>query len=308
MTFLCLADGERSAILRRVLARTMPEIAFAERESGFDPRAIRFLLTWDQPSTLTAPYPSLEVLFCIGAGVDHFALDSLPARLRVVRMIEPGLTAQMQHYAVMSVLALARDLPAYMAQQRAGVWRQLPPRRPASLRVGLMGLGHIGRAVLEGVRPFGFRLRGWSRTPHVIDGVDCYSGPEGLERFLAGTDILVCLLPLTDETRGILSAQALSTLPPDASLLNMGRGAHLDQDALVALLDAGHLRAAILDVADPEPLPEGHPLWSHPKIVLTPHVAGNTVMESAATAIVENLCRYRAGLELEGEVDRSRGY
>jgi glyoxylate/hydroxypyruvate reductase A len=279
-------------------------------ESGdaFEPGAVRFMLTWEQPPALAVSCPNLEVLFCIGAGVDHFSLRDLPGSVRVVRMVEPGLIARMQEYAVMSVLALARDLPAYLEQQRAGCWRHRPHRPLASLRVGVMGLGHIGRAVLEALRPFPFQLSGWSRSPHGIEGVDCHHGPDGLERFLAGTDILTCLLPLTGETRGILSAEALSKLPPGASLINMGRGAHLDQEALAAMLDAGRLEAAILDVTEPEPLPQDHPLWSHPKVLLTPHVAGHTVMESAALSIIGNLRRYQAGEALEGEVDRARGY
>ncbi|MBX3598571.1 MAG: glyoxylate/hydroxypyruvate reductase A [Rhizobiaceae bacterium] len=306
--FLCLADGNRSEVLRRILEERMPEITFAERESGVDPHAVRFMLTWEQPVHLADLYPNLEVLFCIGAGVDHFAFDSLPSRLRVVRMVEPGLTEQMQHYAVMGVLTLARDLPAYQAQQRECIWRQLPSRTPASLCVSVMGLGHIGRAVLEALRQFGYRLRGWSRTPHVIEGVDCYSGPEELPRFLAETNILICLLPLTDETRGLLSVETLSTLPRGASVINMARGAHLVQEAVVTLLDSNHLDRVILDVTDPEPLPPQNPLWKHERVIITPHIAGNTIMESAAGYIIANLDRYRKGLLLDGEVDRHKGY
>jgi len=307
VTFLCLVDKERSGILRQVLAAEMPDLPFAEQGDEFEPGTVRFLLTWEQPASLPTMFPNLEILFCIGAGIDHFDLSALPASLRVVRMVESGLTAQMTNYAVMSVLALARDLPFYLRQQREALWMQRPARPIEDLSVGVMGLGHIGRAVLTGLSPFGFRLRAWSRSRRDVEGVECYQG-EALDRFLAGTDILICLLPLTAETRGILSAKALAKLPRGAAVINMGRGAHLDQAALVALLDQGRLDAAILDVADPEPLPESHPLWKHPKVVLTPHVAGRTSMTSGAAAIVENLRCYKAGMRLIGEVDRTKGY
>lgn len=308
MTFLCLVDKERAGILRRVLAREMPDLPFVEKDDDFEPHAVRFILAWEQPQSLQEICPKLEILFCVGAGIDHFDLNALPASLRVVRMVEPGLTAQMQQYAVMSVLALARDLPSYFQQQQAGLWVRRSIRPLEGLSVGVMGLGHIGRAVLTGLYPFGFPLRAWSRSRHCIGGVECYHGPDELERFLTGTDILICLLPLTTETRGILSREALAKLPRGAAIINMGRGAHLDQTALVALLDEGRLDAAILDVAEPEPLPRSHALWKHPKVLLTPHVAGRTPMGSAAISIVENLRRYKIGTKLIGEVDRTKGY
>jgi glyoxylate/hydroxypyruvate reductase A len=171
-----------------------------------------------------------------------------------------------------------------------------------------MGLGVLGQAVLRALAPFGFALRGWSRTPKQLPGITCYSGSGGLDAFLGECDILVCLLPLTDATRRILDSRLFSRLPQGASLVNVGRGGHLDQSALLEALDSGRLSAAVLDVCDPEPLPTGHPFWQHPSILLTPHIAGVTRPETAARVVLENIRRHRRGEPLRDVVDRATGY
>jgi glyoxylate/hydroxypyruvate reductase A len=208
----------------------------------------------------------------------------------------------------MAVLALHRDVLEYQRSQRAGEWRQLAVIRAAERRVGIMGLGVLGQAVLAALAPFGFALRGWSRTPKQLPGVACYSGADGLEAFLGGCDILVCLLPLTDATRGILDMPLFMRLPAGAALVNLGRGGHLDQNALLEALDSGRLSAAVLDVCEPEPLPGGHPFWRHPRILLTPHIAGVTRPETAARVVLENIRRHRRGEPLRDVVDRAAGY
>lgn len=301
-------DENRGRRWREVIKRELPEISFTCWPDAFEAADIRHLVAWTLPDDLIARLPNLETIFSIGAGIDQLDLDRLPRDLRVVRMIEPGITDTMADYVAMAVLVLHRDLPFHIAEQRAGrwSWRDVPPARER--KVGIMGLGELGRAALATLAPHGFQLAGWSRSKRMIDGVQCFSGDDGLAAFLAQSEILVCLLPLTDDTRHILNRETFSALPRGARLVNVARGGHLVQDDLLDALQSGQLSAAMLDVTDPEPLPASHPFFTHPAILLTPHVAGITRTDSAVHALIDNLRRLIAGNPLVGEVDLSRGY
>ena len=307
MAFLFNSDAARGAVFREVFARELPDLEFFHCSEDVDPEQVRYLLTWTAPDDI-ARYRNLEVLFSIGAGVDQFKRESIPDHIKVVRMVEHGIIRMMQEYVAMGVLTLHRDMIAYREQQKGHTWQALPALQATERRVGFLGLGMLAHAAIERLRPFQFPLAGWSRSKKDIDGVTCFHGADQLARFLNQTDILVCLLPLTDQTRGILNAQLFSLLPTGARLLHVGRGPQLDQHALIEALDSGRLAAAMLDVTDPEPLPESHPLWSHPKVMITPHIASVTQPHTAAKSVIANIRRHRTGEKLIGLVDRALGY
>lgn len=303
MAVLYLSDPARGAVFREAFATALPDIAFHIGEAP-DPLAVRWLITWTVPADL-ARYPNLRLIFSVGAGVDQFDLTALPQSVGVVRMLEPGLPQQMQEYITLATLALHRDLPAYLSQQREGLWKAGRNKPAEDRRVGVMGLGMLGQAALTALRPFGFPLAGWARSPRQIDGVDCFTD---LDAFLARTDLLICLLPLTAETENILNANLFARLPRGAQLVHAGRGRQLDHTALIDALDDGQLSAAVLDVTAPEPLPPGHPLWSHPQVILTPHIACQTRPVDGARHVIGAIRADLAGTPIPGLVDRARGY
>lgn len=309
MTLLIKTDIDRGNAWAEALAANYPELKTVNWPFKGDPAEIDYALVWQPPKGELKRYPNLKAIFSVGAGVDHLASDpDLPAGVPVVRMVEPGLTAGMSEYVVLAVLNHHRFMLDYAAQRRARVWEEIPQLPAEARQVGILGLGVLGRDALDKLKPFGFRLAGWSRTPKSITGVTCFHGSGGLDEFLAGTDILVCLLPLTPETTGILDAGTFAKLPAGASVINVGRGGQLVETDLLAALDSGQIAGATLDVFQQEPLPEDHPFWEHPRVFMTPHVASMTIPQSAVRAVVANIQRLEAGEALQHVVDLRRGY
>jgi glyoxylate/hydroxypyruvate reductase A len=308
MSLMFKADPAKGLRWRRTFETLMPETEFIQWAGPVTDAGVRFLVCWQPPGNITSLYPNLEVVFSVGAGVDQFDFTAIPLTVQVVRMTEQGIVDQMGEYVTFATLALHRQIPEYQKQQRNCEWREQPLVPACTRRVGVMGLGMLGRKALDQLKPFGFPLAGWSRNLTTIDGVRTFAGAKQLPDFLRRTDILICMLPLTEETQGILDSKLFKLLPRGASIVNVGRGEHLNQDDLLAALDAEHLAFAMLDVCTPEPLPADHPFWLHPKIQLTPHIASITDPEEGARTVIENLRRRDNGQPMLGLVDRQRGY
>lgn len=308
MALLYKADPVRGEQWKRLFAEHAPDIEWRAWPDIGDPKDIRYLAAWQAPDHLETRLPNLEVLFALSAGVDQLDLDRLPTSLPVVRLLDPGITRGMCEYASFAVLSLHRDMLRYRQQQVARCWQAHLLQPAAQRRVGVMGLGMQARQILATLQTFGFALSGWARSEHRIAGVDCFAGDEQLPAFLGQCDIVLCVLPLTEQTRGILNRQSFQHLPKGAALVNMGRGGHLIEEDLLEALASGQLSAAVLDVLQQEPAAPDHPFWQHPQILLTPHIAAMTQPESAFGVLLDNIRRHQRGESMLGQIDPQRRY
>lgn len=291
------------------IGRRVPDIPIHVWPEHGPPEDVEFAVLWGGYASEMAQFPNLRVLLSLGAGVDHI-LDApgRPEGVPVVRLADPALKTGMVEYVLYNVLRFHRRFPEYEEQQSRKLWIERSQTLPGDRRVGVLGLGTLGAACATALADLGFDVMGWSRDRKTIDRVRCYNGDEGLPLFLEGSEILVCLLPLTAETRGILDARTLSALPSGAYLINPGRGGHLVEQDLLEALDSGQIAAAALDVFQTEPLPGSHPFWTHPRVTITPHVAALVSPESAAEIIADTIHRSRHGLPLLNIADPARGY
>lgn len=309
MALLFLSKVDNPVTWSAALKAEIPDLDMRVWPDTGDVRDIDAALVWNHPPGELRRYPNLKLILSLGAGVNHILDDpDLPPGVPIARLVDPGLTAGMVEYTVLTVLRYHRQLPDYERLQRDGKWKKLGIPDTAARRVGILGLGEIGSACAKAVAALGFPVAGWSRTAKSIPGIENFVGTAALEPFLARSDILVCVLPLTPETRGILNARTLAALPKGAFVINIARGGHVVDADLIAALDAGHIAGATLDVFVPEPLPPEHPFWRHPKVTMTPHVASLTNPRTAALPIAENLRRLRDGRPFRHLVDRRAGY
>jgi len=260
------------------------------------------------PQQLLDEQPGLRGLFNIGAGVDALLKLKVPTHTRIVRLDDAGMSVQMAEYVCHTLIRHFRDFDAYEADAREGRWSYRKPKLRRDFPVGIMGLGVLGERVAKAVAQFEFPVLGWSRSPKAIDGVKVFSGEAQFDEFLSSTRVLVNLLPLTEATRGILNRHTLGKLKPGGYLISIARGAHMVEDDLIPMLDAGQLAGATLDVFQVEPLPADHPFWRHPKIVVTPHASARTLREESIAQIAGKIRAMEQGLPVSGVVDPIRGY
>jgi glyoxylate/hydroxypyruvate reductase len=306
MRILFCATQMKAAPWVEGLRHALPEADVQEWTPGA-PQADHAVV-WAPPQQFFNEQPALKGIFNMGAGVDALLQLKLPPRARLVRIDDGGMAVQMAEFVCHALIRHFRELDCYEDDVRDGAWSYRRPRERAECPVGIMGLGVLGERVCQAVQHFEFPVRGWSRTRKQLPGVQCFAGVDEFDAFLAGTQVLVCLLPLTPDTEGIMNRRTLSLLKPGGFVINVARGSHLVEDDLLELVDSGHLAGAALDVFRTEPLPQGHPFWQHPKITVTPHTSARTLRAESIAQIVGKIRLLSRGEPISGVVDPERGY
>jgi glyoxylate/hydroxypyruvate reductase len=284
--------------------------SFLHGKDRYAPQQIDYFVGFRPPHGFLKTLPRLKAIFSLGAGVDGFLRDrEFPRHLPVVRFVDETLQREMAQYVTMHSLIIHRQQRAFDAAQKECTWHQRMLTRPSrEVRIGILGLGDIGAVTAERLLMFDFQVFGWSRTRKAVKGVTSFAGPSELAQFLSRCDIMVCMLPLTPETEGILNAKLFAGLPQGAWVMNVGRGGHCNEQDLIAALDSGRLAGAVLDVFQTEPLPADNPLWTHPKVTVTPHIAGITDPRNAAEFVVDCVIRAEGGAPFRNVVDLTKGY
>jgi glyoxylate/hydroxypyruvate reductase A len=308
MRILLYVSGRDASTWRDAFARALPDAEIvtwsADGEGDCD-----YAIVYKPTAAQAAALARVRAVFNLGAGVDAFLrMPPLPASMPLIRLEDAGMAEQMAEYAAYAVLRAFRDFPAYAEDQRAARWAPRERRDKAGFGVGILGMGVMGRGVAATLRALGFPVLGWSRTPRAVEGVTMLSGTEGLETMLPQCRVAIVLLPLTPATEGLVDRERLARLPRGAWLVNLARGALVVERDLLAALDRGHLGGALLDVFDEEPLPAGHPFWHHPKVEITPHVSGLTLVGPAVAQVAARIRALEAGVAVGGVVDRARAY
>ncbi|MET0258552.1 MAG: glyoxylate/hydroxypyruvate reductase A [Methylobacterium sp.] len=313
MTLLLSVTGFDPTRWREALLREAPSETIVLRPASAADESIRYAVVWKQPPGVLANLPNLEAIFSLGAGVDHILADRTLPDVPVVRIVAEDLTRRMSEYVVWRVLDHQRRGMTYRAQQAARIWNERVQPAASDIRVGILGLGELGRDAAEKLRLLGFQVSGWSRTPREIEGVACRHGEAGLGEILAESDILVVLLPLTPETRGLIDDGFLMRLKRETPLgtpvlIQAGRGGLQKDSAILRALNDGRLMEASLDVFEREPLAADSPLWRHPRVFVTPHAAASSDPAALAPLIVRQIAAHRCGEPLANVVDRTAGY
>jgi len=271
--------------------------------------AADYAIVWRPPAGALSTLQRAKAIFNLGAGVDAIPdLAGVASHVPLIRLDDAGMAEQMTEYVCHAALRCYREFDAYAEQQRQALWQPQPRVAKREFTIGVLGAGVLGSVVADTLAQWGFTVRTWSRTRKDVAAIASFAGFDELAAFLAATRFLVCLLPLTADTRNLLDRAHLSLLPRGAYVVNVARGALVVDSDLLSLLDEGHLAGAILDVFSDEPLPPAHPFWHHPKVVVTPHISAVTLVEASVQQIAGKIRRLEAGLSVTGVVNRARGY
>lgn len=306
MSFLIISLQRDPKAWVEALKEKNPEIDLEIYPEVKDPSKVEFALSWKHPHGIYKDYPNLKGIASMGAGIDHIIQDpDIPEHIKITRVIDEQLTKDMSVFVLSLVLDYLRNLSLHYCSKK---WKPIKYLRPEEVQVGIMGMGVLGVGVAEKLIQNKFNVTGWSRTKKEILGVTTFHGDNELKEFLSETNVLVCLLPLTTETKNILNKNLFKQLPQGAYLINVARGAHLVEDDLLEMIDSEHLSGASLDVFRKEPLPAEHPFWKHPGIRITPHIASVTNPATVVSQILDNYERTKEGKELENVVDREKEY
>jgi glyoxylate/hydroxypyruvate reductase A len=291
------------------IERSLPDYEVCRHLDGVAPEDVEIAIVWKHPPGLLAPLTNLKLIQVLGAGVDHFLSDRrLPTGVPMARLVDPGLTERMTEYVLLHTLALHRRLEETRQAQREARWRFIHPEPPSQSCVGILGLGHLGAACADVLSGYGFRVIGWSRSPKQGNAFATYAGESDLPAFLNQCDILVLLLPLTAQTSDLVDGAFLANLREGSALINVARGGLIVDEDLLAALDTGKLRHAVLDVFREEPLSPEHPFWLHPKLTITPHNSSATNPQTAIAQVTENIRLALSGAPVLNEINRSLGY
>lgn len=309
---LVKTDGETGVgDWQRAFGKLLPDLEVRDwTDKSVDKDRVAYVLVWQPEPGQLRGYPRLRLILSDAAGVGHILADSeLPQSVPIVRMVTQETADRMADFVSMAALGLVRQLPELIEAQHSCAWMSgLTGRVSSQVSAGVMGLGHLGAHVASRLSAIGFRVSGWARSRKALAGIHSYAGMEEFPDFLAKTDILINLLPETSATSGIINSQVLLRLPRGAAVINVGRGSHLDLQALVREIDSGHLSGAVLDVFESEPLPRDHPIWTHPRVMVTPHVASFLALPARAAQAAQAIRAFRKGDALAYAFDRIAGY
>ena len=294
---------------KRALMKNAPTLKIYSYLEDHPREQITMAIVWKHPEGSLQGYPNLACIASFGAGVDFLFEDpALPRNIPVTRVVDPVLASDMSEFVLARILGYLKHFNQYARDQANTIWNPMEYRRIADVEVGIMGVGALGKVLGEDLVKLGFRVRGWSASPRKVRSIQMFSGQHGLPAFLKQSDILVCLLPLTPATRGILNRSLFQMLPRGAFVINVARGGHLVDNDLLAVLQEGHLSGAALDVFHEEPLSEEHPFWTHPAICISPHIASVSHIDSVVPQLLENYNRLQKGQPLQNVVSGAKGY